>query len=100
MDAQPGGARPGDRSIQDFAVEVGAELPPRAREMVAERAWHGSSLAPRRGEDFRREPLLQSFVELFPGELEAERRSGVYGVKIAAADGEFLGNVLAVVGEQ
>jgi hypothetical protein len=30
---------PGSREYQDFAVEVGAKLPPRAREMVAERAW-------------------------------------------------------------
>jgi hypothetical protein len=29
---------PGHAEYQDFAVEVGAELPPRAREMVAERA--------------------------------------------------------------
>jgi hypothetical protein len=29
---------PGHTEYQDFAVEVGAELPPRAREMVAERA--------------------------------------------------------------
>ena len=43
---------------------------------------------------------LQAFVELFPGELETERRNGVHGVKIAAADAEFLGDVLAVVGEQ
>jgi hypothetical protein len=28
---------PGRTEYQDFAVEVGAELPPRAREMVAER---------------------------------------------------------------
>ena len=29
---------PGHRGYQDFAVEIGAELPPHAREMVAERA--------------------------------------------------------------
>ena len=29
---------PGHTGYQDFAVKVGAELPPRARELVAERA--------------------------------------------------------------
>ena len=29
---------PGHTEYQDFAVKVGAKLPPRAREMVAERA--------------------------------------------------------------
>jgi hypothetical protein len=29
---------PGDQGYLDFAVEVGAELPPRARELLSERA--------------------------------------------------------------
>jgi hypothetical protein len=35
---------PGRQEYQDFAVEIGAELPPRAREIVAERARILSSL--------------------------------------------------------
>jgi hypothetical protein len=30
---------PSHQAYLDFAIEVGAELPPRAREIAAERAW-------------------------------------------------------------
>jgi len=44
--------------------------------------------------------LYKTLVELFPGELKTEGRYGVYRVEVTTADSEFLGDVLAVVGEQ
>jgi hypothetical protein len=37
--------RPGDQEYLDFAVDVGAVLPPRAREIRAERAAAGALIA-------------------------------------------------------